>query len=219
MLSQPSGIAYAEPEIGDSAVCERVSQDAERAFGVPSGMLLAIGKVESGGWPWTANVDGAAEVYHSRNEAIEALTRVRPKRPANIDVGCFQISMKYHPMAFASMAEAFDPVANATYAARFLRDLRDRLGDWTRAVGAYHSVTPPLEAAYRERVMALWQDAPQAGAVPAPQQAAAMIAGQPRWQVIAIGSPVQPAIKVWTLSSTADAPGAGRMPRVVTLVR
>lgn len=208
-----TAVAHAQPDAGDASVCERVAQDAEHAYGVPAGMLLAIGRVESRSWPWTANIDGAAEVYQSRTEAIEALTRVRSPHPVDVDVGCFQISMRYHPMAFASVAEALDPAANANYAARFLRDLHDRLGEWTRAAGAYHSATEPLEAAYRDQVMALWKDAPQAA------PADAIVAAQPRWQVIAIGVAVQPTVKVWTLSSMPDTTAAGRLPRVITPAR
>jgi hypothetical protein len=50
--------------------------------------------------------------------------------------------------------EAFDPVANADYAARFLSDLyRGEAGrNWNVAVGLYHSHTAALAAGYRDRV-------------------------------------------------------------------
>lgn len=204
----------AEPAAGDTSICEHAAGDAERAFGLPPGMLRAIGMVESGGWPWTANVDGAAEIYRNQAEATEALLRVRERKPANIDVGCFQISMRYHPMAFASFAEALDPVANATYAARFLRDLRERLGDWNRAAGAYHSATAPLEAAYRERVMAIWKDLPQSSPIlTAPSET------QPRWRVISIGPAIQPTVTVWTIASISTGRNGTQLPHVITPLR
>jgi hypothetical protein len=186
---------------GDDAIaCDRAARDAEGEFGLPGGVLLAIGAVESGRWPWTANVDGAAERYQSKDEAIEALTRVRTPQPADVDVGCFQISLRYHPSAFATMADALDPVANARYAARFLLELRDRYGDWNRAVGAYHSATGPLEADYRDKVMANWKEAP---AVEQPRDMPAT--EQPRWRVISIAS------------ALPQAAGARALPRVITL--
>ncbi|MDR3534847.1 MAG: lytic transglycosylase domain-containing protein [Rhodopila sp.] len=213
---QPWTPVWAQPGIDENIACERAAQDAENEFGLPAGMLLAIGKVESGRWrdspgrlvpwPWTANIDGSAEIYGSKAEAIDALTRVRAPRPTDIDVGCFQISLHYHPTAFATIADALDPVANARYAARFLRDLRERFGDWNRAVGAYHSATEPLETAYRERVMAHWKAEPPMAE-----------ADQPRWRVIPIGVTVQPAVGVWSMSSVPADATVGKLPRVITL--
>ena len=74
----------------------------------------------------------------------------------SIDVGCLQVNLMYHPAAFSSLEQAFDPVANARYAARFLDALYDRSQDWIKAVADYHSQTPALGAAYRNRVLARW---------------------------------------------------------------
>jgi hypothetical protein len=206
VLLQFVAIFPARADTGDAIACERAAQAAEAEFGLPAGVLRAIGKVESRGWPWTANVDGAAEIYQSKSEAVAGLTRVRPSTPANIDVGCFQISSRYHPLAFATVADALDPDANAHYAARFLTELRTKYGDWARAVGAYHSATPPLEAAYRDQVMANWKDGD-----PRP---AAVAGDQPRWRVIPIGTTVQSTLAVWSMSAIPVNTGA--LPRVIT---
>ncbi|HBK06073.1 MAG TPA: hypothetical protein DDZ81_09430 [Acetobacteraceae bacterium] len=195
--------------VDDRSVCQQVGRAAEQAFDLPPGVLVAIGKAESAQWPWTANVDGAAEMYRSKAEALEALTRVRSPRPANMDIGCFQISMRYHPNAFASMDQALDPAVNANYAAQFLRTLHERTGDWPRAIGLYHSATETLEADYRNRVMALWKDAP---AEPVVDEA-------PRWRVISIGVAVQPGVRVWSLSTMPAAVGGVSLPRVITSQR
>ena len=213
---QQSGMANAQPDTADKAICGRAALDAEQEFGLPSGLLLAIGKAESAVWPWTANVDGAAEIYRSKAEAVEALTRVRSPHPANMDIGCFQISTRYHPAAFASVAEALDPVANATYAARFLRVLREKTGDWMQAIGAYHSATEPLGAAYRQQVMALWNDAPNGMPREEARPAAVVAAATPRWRVIPIGTAVQPEVRVWSLASALDVVGGMKLPRVIT---
>jgi soluble lytic murein transglycosylase-like protein len=75
----------------------------------------------------------------------------------------------YHPDAFASLEDAFDPRSNANYAARFLNSLYAGSKDWPTAIGAYHSETPALGDAYRALVMARWQNgdprAPVAGLV------------------------------------------------------
>lgn len=195
--------------IDDRLVCQQVGQAAEQAFDLPSGILVAIGKAESAQWPWTANVDGAAELYRSKAEALEALTRVRSPRPANMDIGCFQISMRYHPNAFASMDQALDPATNANYAARFLRELHQRTGDWARAIGMYHSATEGLEGEYRDRVMALWKDTPTE---PVVNEA-------PRWRVISIGAAVQPDVRVWSLATMPAAVGNVALPHIINAPR
>ena len=46
----------------------------------------------------------------------------------SIDIGCAQVNLMHHPDAFASLEQAFDPMANADYAARFLKQLHDTHG-------------------------------------------------------------------------------------------
>jgi hypothetical protein len=67
-----------------------------------------------------------------------------------------QISLMFHPNAFASLDQAFDPTANARFAAGFLTALRTTHRDWPAAIAAYHSETPKLGAAYQQLVLARW---------------------------------------------------------------
>ncbi len=78
----------------------------------------------------------------------------------SIDVGCMQVNLLYHPSAFATLDQAFDPAPNASYAARFLRSLYARLGDWPEAAAAYHSFTPGPNAQYARLIAAVWAGAP-----------------------------------------------------------
>jgi hypothetical protein len=66
-----------------------------------------------------------------------------------------QINLMHHPDAFPSLDVAFDPQANAAYAARFLKELFAQSGDWTKATGTYHSATPDLGADYQRKVQAV----------------------------------------------------------------
>jgi hypothetical protein len=182
----------------DAGACDRAARDAEAAYRLPPGMLSAIGMVEGGRWPWTANIDGSAEWYQSKAEAVAALSRIRSPQPSDVDVGCFQISLHYHPSAFATMADALDPAANARYAARFLLELHDRYGDWDQAVGAYHSVTGALRQDYQQRVMAQWKGAPLPTSTDQPNE-------QKRWRVISIAASLPPAV------------GIGALPHIITL--
>jgi hypothetical protein len=84
----------------------------------------------------------------------------------SIDVGCGQINLMYHPDAFPNLELAFDPQANAAYAAQFLNALHARTGDWKTATAMYHSATPALGAEYQQQVQVVWPDEQRAaGAV------------------------------------------------------
>ncbi|HEX5327570.1 MAG TPA: lytic transglycosylase domain-containing protein, partial [Acetobacteraceae bacterium] len=147
---------------------------AQAAAGLPSGLLAALGRVESGRldpqtgtvrpWPWTINVAGQGFFFPNKATAVAAVQELQADGIRSIDVGCLQVNLMYHPAAFASLEQAFDPAANARYAARFLNALYYRSRDWTQAIGEYHSETPTLGAAYRTRVMARWH--PPGGAGP-----------------------------------------------------
>jgi len=154
--------AYAQ----SADVCEQAGRGAEQAYALPAGLLLAIGRVESGRWdarfgrvvpwPWAVDAAGQGRLYDSASDAIAAVRALQAATSPNIDVGCFQVNLAYHPNAFATLAQAFDPEANARYAGQFLALLRARFGNWADAVAAYHSATPALGAPYRERVFAAW---------------------------------------------------------------
>lgn len=160
--------AVAQP----AATCADAAVAAERSWGLPSDLLGAVGRVESGrldpagrlaAWPWTVNADGLGYVFASVAEAAAAVRMLQARGARFIDVGCFQVDLFYHPDAFASVEQAFDPVANADYAARFLAELRARTGSWAAAVAGYHSLGPAGEG-YRQKVMAQWHGADQATA-------------------------------------------------------
>ena len=149
-----------------SAMCRAAITAAEQRYGVPAGLLLAIGTVESGRrddatgvrqpWPWTINAEGEGHYFDSKAQAIAWVRTALAGGMRSIDTGCMQVNLKHHPDAFPSLEQAFDPVANADYAARFLRELRDGPagGNWMRAVGFYHSQTPELAEPYRQQVQA-----------------------------------------------------------------
>jgi hypothetical protein len=147
------------------AMCRAAITAAEQRYGVPSGLLLAIGTVESGRrdetgarqpWPWTINAEGEGHYFDSKAQAIAWVRAAQAGGMRSIDTGCMQVNLKHHPNAFPSLEQAFDPFANADYAARFLRELRDGPagGNWMRAVGFYHSQTPELAEPYRQQVQA-----------------------------------------------------------------
>ena len=156
--------ALAEP----GRLCRAAIQVAERGANLPPHLLSAIARVESGRrdpdsgafhpWPWTINAEGRGQFFPTKAAAIAAVQAEQARGVRSIDVGCMQINLRHHPHAFATLEEAFDPVANARYAARFLTELNSTRNDWPRAASAYHSQTPEFADPYRARVMAAWAE-------------------------------------------------------------
>ncbi|MGA3398199.1 MAG: transglycosylase SLT domain-containing protein [Acetobacteraceae bacterium] len=169
LLCLPFAVARAVPGVPrSSAPCDAAITTAENALRLPPHLLEAIGEVESGRpdpstghlqpWPWTINADGVGAFFASKAEAVAAVRTLQARGVRSIDVGCMQVNLMFHPTAFASLEEAFDPRANAQYAAHFLNALHAGSRDWSGAIAAYHSQTAALGADYRRRVLALWQD-------------------------------------------------------------
>jgi soluble lytic murein transglycosylase-like protein len=156
-------ISPAVPQLVNQ-VCRQAVAAAERAHGIPTHLLAAIARVESGRrdpssgsfnpWPWTINFDGQGSFYDNKMQAVAAASAMRPRVTKSIDVGCMQISLTNHPDAFATMDQAFDPYLNADYGARFLLQLFQKAGSWPKAVEYYHSATPELGHEYGVKVYA-----------------------------------------------------------------
>lgn len=150
--------------------CAIETGPAERAYGIPAHLLDAISVVESGrwddqrkatvAWPWTVMAQGNGKFFPTKGEAIAEVQRLRRAGVRNIDVGCMQVNLQYHPDAFATLEEAFDPVTNVAYAARFLKGLYGATNHWPTAAAYYHSQTPELAAEYKAKLMKVWTDAP-----------------------------------------------------------
>lgn len=164
LLAIPT-IARADQPLSPAALCQAAITTAERGAGVPERLMQSIGAIESGrrnetgavsAWPWTINAEGAGAYFATKAEAIAAVTALKARGVRSIDVGCMQVNLMYHPEAFSSLAEAFDPGANARYAARFLNQLLAKTGSWPAATAGYHSLTPEIGAGYARKVLALW---------------------------------------------------------------
>jgi soluble lytic murein transglycosylase-like protein len=148
------------------AACVEAAAVAERNWQLPSDLIRAIGRVESSrldrdsgrvsSWPWTVNANGSGYWFDSLAEAVAFVRTLQARGIRLIDVGCFQVDLFYHPGAFSSLEQAFDPGANADYAARFLTVLHDRTGSWPAAIAGYHSGRTVEGENYRQKVMNQW---------------------------------------------------------------
>lgn len=141
----------------DSDLCLLAAQDASRLSGVPLAVLLAVTLTETGRgqgadtrpWPWTVNMEGEGHWFPTREEALAFAEARHAEGAESFDVGCFQINWRWHQENFVSIDQMFDPLANASYAAGFLKDLSEEAGSWSEAAGAFHSRTPENAARYR----------------------------------------------------------------------
>ncbi len=156
----PELLVASTPEAGDlSFVCDQVAGLAAAQSGVPISVLKAIALTETGRnrggvmrpWPWTVNMEGKGVWFDNEEEALAFVHQHYNRGARSFDIGCFQINYRWHHQHFSSIEEMFDPVANALYAARFLKELFDEKGNWHEAAGAYHSRTPKFANRYKER--------------------------------------------------------------------
>ena len=157
-----SGFAAAPAAPG--GLCGAAILAAQGRHAVPSGLLFAIGQVESGRpdpvthrlvpWPWTVQAQNQSYYFTTKAEAVAWVQAAQARNIVSIDVGCMQINLMYHPTAFQNLDAAFDPDSNAEYAARFLVSLHAATADWQKASGLYHSQTLALAVPYAQKVEA-----------------------------------------------------------------
>ena len=149
-------------------ICLNEAHRVETREGIPHNLLAAISVVETGrwdeaarasfAWPWTVTAEGRGRYFPTRAAAIAEVHRLRARGIANIDVGCMQINLMYHPHAFSSLAEAFEPTANVAYAAGFLKKLHADSKVWSVATARYHSSTPEYARRYRAKIIKEWNN-------------------------------------------------------------
>jgi soluble lytic murein transglycosylase-like protein len=133
----------AASSIAPPGPCERQMIRASKQHNVPVNVLYAVGLTETGRkqalQPYAMNIEGAAVFPSDLNEALKRFRAARARGAKLIDIGCMQINYHYHASAFGDVTSMFDPARNVDYAARFLKTLRAREGNWTMAVARYHA--------------------------------------------------------------------------------
>jgi hypothetical protein len=159
--------ARIRPVVDDWYLCAEETARLERSRRIPDRLLTAISLVEAGrhhskvgrtlAWPWTVMAEGRGRYLPSKAAAIREVERLQARGVSNIDVGCMQVNLYWHPDAFDSLAEAFDPARNVGFAASFLSGLHGELGAWDKAIANYHSRTPAYHVPYRRKVLAAWR--------------------------------------------------------------
>ncbi len=123
--------------------CEREIVQAARKYDIPVGILYSVGLTETGRrgslQPYALNIEGKAHFAASLREAKSEFKRARAKGKKLIDLGCMQINHHYHADQFRRLDDMLHPPSNVDYAARFLKSLRGKHGNWSMAVARYHA--------------------------------------------------------------------------------
>jgi len=156
--------SYDTGEVAEAAdVCAIAVVRMEEKYGIKDHLLETIASVESGiwdrqketfvSWPWSVNVNGKGYRYDTKEEAVAEVKRLQSQGIKSIDVGCMQISLKFHGDSFESVEDAFDPETNVEYSANFLNKLYQKTGSWQKAATAYHSKVPSHATIYKERLL------------------------------------------------------------------
>jgi len=159
---------FTTPTVDPWTLCGAQTTAIEQQKNIPKNLLTAISLAEAGrwnpdtkaniAWPWTVTYDGKGRFFDSKQEAQAEVEIALTDGVRNVDVGCMQINLKYHPDAFASLSDAFDPATNTAYAANFLKSIQAKNKNWALATGVYHSSTKDKALKYRRRVFKLMRD-------------------------------------------------------------
>lgn len=143
-----------------SNACEPEILRAADRYGVPVGILYAVGLTETGNkgslQPNALNIDGKAMFPASPQQAAQAFQEARRNGAKFIDLGCMQINHRFHSEHFRGIADMLDPHRNVDYAARFLIQLKRKHDTWSMAVARYHAGpdNDPAQKRYVCRVIA-----------------------------------------------------------------
>jgi len=116
---------------------DRAVRDASLRWAVDASLIRAVIRHESAGDVWALSSKGA-----------QGLMQLMPATARELGVRC-----------------PFDPRENILGGTRYLRELRDRLGSWRRALAGYHAGPtrvlakriPRVTRAYVERVLRSWR--------------------------------------------------------------
>ena len=150
-------------EASDNEVCALFLARMEEKYAIKTHLLETIASVESGildhqtgqfvSWPWSVNVHGKGYRFATKEEAVQKVKELQAQGIKSIDVGCMQISLKFHGDSFESVEDALSPEKNVEYSAQFLKKLYTQKGSWQKAAMAYHSKIPSHGQKYKAKLL------------------------------------------------------------------
>ena len=154
-----SAVALADDKVNQQYNEQDLSSliaSAEIEHNIPSGLLFAIAKTESGMKAYALNIGGRAVFLPSISKAQEVLEDKLSSGLTNIDVGVMQVNYRWHSHEFDSLEEMLTPASNISYAAKLLKSLYVQHGTWHKAVRYYHSANSEHHRKYSRKVVMCW---------------------------------------------------------------
>lgn len=143
-------------DVNQEKVIASLIEKEERRYGIPRGLLRSIAKTESNMNPYVLGERGQAIKFTNSVSALDVLEAKVRSGISNIDIGIMQINYKWHKCAFGSLKEMLDPARNIAYAAKMLKSLKDKFGDWQKAIRHYHSSNLSYSRSYSRKVTLAW---------------------------------------------------------------
>lgn len=146
-------------------LCENTIESIELQTDIPKGLLLGIGKAEAIRkinnkyiiWPWTINHAGKSLFFDNKEQMKNYVFKNLKRKDFNIDVGCMQINIKWHKNNFKKISDMFEVNPNISYAASFIKQLKNKHGSWDKAIKHYHSSDPKKNNPYLIKVKSFWK--------------------------------------------------------------
>ena len=146
-------------------LCKNTIESIELQTDIPKGLLLGIGKAEAIRkinnkfiiWPWTINHAGKSLFFDNKEQMKNYVFKNLKRKDFNIDVGCMQINIKWHKKNFKKISDMFEVNPNISYAASFLKQLKNKHGSWDKAIKHYHSSDPKKNNPYLIKVKSFWK--------------------------------------------------------------
>ena len=144
-------------------VCGTIAGAAERAEGIPEGLVRAVALARSGrwlpaarrsqAWPWTVTSSKDTSFWRPRPRPCARWSSCVPRVARTSTSAACRSTSAITADAFGSLDEALEPATNIAYGAGFLKRLRDETRSWARATARYHSSDPGRGEAYRAKVL------------------------------------------------------------------
>jgi hypothetical protein len=145
-------------------------EDAIQDTGLPGNLIRAIALEESRRlnaetnqvqpWPWTLHAENRALFFSSRREAESALRQLRYRGVTNIDVGAFQVNIRWNGHLTERPEDLLDPAVNIWAFSQVIRECQSRMKRVREVISCYHTGQPSSERGrrYADRVITRWKD-------------------------------------------------------------
>lgn len=143
-------IKFKEPNL-----TKKYAKEAELKHGIPENLLLAIAHFESNRSPFAVNAQGRGFYFKTKEEAASFIDNLAAQGVRNMNVGFMQLNYPSHRKRFKSAEDMLDVKQNIAYAAKLLKALYAKTGNWEKAVELYKGGYCDSSTSYRKKIFTL----------------------------------------------------------------